>query len=70
MLSMFRSTTKNLSMFCSSKDQIPTDQKANLMYRFTCPGCNEKYIGKTDRNIITRLHEHEKPYRSITTYSP
>ena len=50
-------TTKKLSMFCSSKDQIPTDQKANLIYRFTCPGCNEKYIGKTDRNI-TRLHEH------------
>ena len=45
-------------MFCSSKDQIPTDQKANLIYRFTFPGCNEKYIGKTDRNIITRLHEH------------
>ena len=58
MLSMFRSTTKNLSMFYSSKDQIPTDQKANLIYRFTCPGCNEKYVGKTDRNIITRLHEH------------
>ena len=58
MLSMFRSTTKNLSMLCSSKDQIPTNQKENLIYRFTCPGCNEKYIGKTDRNIITRLHEH------------
>ena len=39
-------------------DEIPTDQKVNLIYRFTCPGCNEKYIGKTDRNIITRLHEY------------
>ena len=45
-------------MFCSSKDQIPTDQKANLICRFTFPGCNEKYIGKADRNIITRLHEN------------
>ena len=52
-------TSKKLSMFCSSKDQIPTDQKANLIYRFTCPSCNEKYIGKTDRHIITRLHKHE-----------
>ena len=51
-------TTKKLSMFCSSMDEIPTDQKVNLIYRFTCPGCNEKYIGKTDRNIITRLHEY------------
>ena len=43
--------SKKLSMFCSSKDQIPTDPKSNLIYRFTCPGCNEKYIGKTERNI-------------------
>ena len=48
-------------MFCSSKDQIPADQKANLINCFTCPGCKEKYIGKTDRNIITGLHEHGSP---------
>ena len=35
-------------MFCSSKDQIKTDQKTNLMYCFICPGCNEKYMGKND----------------------
>ena len=51
-------TNKKLSMFCSSKDQIPRDQKANLIYSFTCPGCNAQYIGKTDRNFITRLQEH------------
>ena len=23
-----------------------------------CPCCKENYIGKTDRNLVTRLHEH------------
>ena len=39
-------TTNKLAMFRSSKDQITADQEPNLVYCFTCPGCNEKYIGK------------------------
>ena len=47
-------TSRELSMLYSSKDQIPTDQKSNLINCFTCPGCKGKYIGKTDCNIIPR----------------
>ena len=50
--------TKKLAMFCSSKDQIQFQQKDNVIYRITCPGCFNKYIGKTDRNIIMRMDEH------------
>ena len=28
------------------------------IYKVTCPGCNEDYIGKIDRNLVTRLNEH------------
>ena len=45
-------------MFCSAKDWIPIHQKANVIYKVTSPGCNEDYIGKTDRNLVTRLNEH------------
>ena len=45
-------------MFCSNKDNIQFQQKANVVYRITCPGCYTKYIGKTDRNILTRKDEH------------
>ena len=45
-------------MFCCNKDHIQFQQKANVIYRITCSGCYSKYIGKTDRNIITRLDEH------------
>ena len=44
-------------MFCSVKDFIPTLQKSNVFYCLTCPDCNEKYIGKTDRNLVTCQNE-------------
>lgn len=50
--------TKKLAMFCSNKDKIPTGLKSNCIYQFECPGCSERYIGKTDRNFDTRVSEH------------
>ena len=52
--------TNKLSMFCSNKDRLPQNEKANVVYLFSCPGCSKKYIGKTERNLITRLDEHAK----------
>ena len=45
-------------MFCSIKDKIPITLKSNVAYKFKCPHCASEYIGKTDRNLITRLKEH------------
>ena len=45
-------------MFCPTKDKIPELQKANLIYKLTCPGCGKHYIGKTDRCLSIRLKEH------------
>ena len=45
-------------MFCSAKGSIPIHQKANVVYKVTCPGSNEDYIEKIDRNLVTRLNEH------------
>ena len=47
-----------LSMFCNTKDVISAEQKSNVIYRITCPGCFQKYVGKIDRNLTTRLDEH------------
>ena len=52
--------TNKLSMFCPTKDRIRWNQKANVIYIIQCPGCHNDYIGKTDRNLITRLSEHRK----------
>ena len=50
--------TNKLSMFCNPKDSISVEQKSNVIYRITCPGCFRKCVGKTDRNPITKLEEH------------
>ena len=50
--------TKKLSMFCTTKDSISAEQKSNVIYEITCPSCFQKYVGKTNRNLITRLDEH------------
>ena len=45
-------------MFCNTKDSISAEQKSNFIYGITCLGCFQKYVGKTDKNLITRLDEH------------
>jgi hypothetical protein len=42
--------TKKISYFLPKKDKIPDVSRNNLIYQFTCPGCNMSYIGKTERN--------------------
>ena len=38
--------------------------RSNIVYEFTCPGCNSSYVGKTERNLATRLSEHSDPLKS------
>ena len=47
-----------ISMFCSNKYKLKFEQKSNLIYEFNCPGCQKKYIGKTDRCLSISLNEH------------
>ena len=37
---------------------IQFQRKANAVFRITRPVCYNKYIGKTDRNIIRGMDEH------------
>lgn len=59
--------TKKISYFLSKKDKIPDLERSNLVYEFSCPGCRETYIGKTVRNLRTRLTEHAKSGKSSTS---
>ena len=51
---------RKLSSFCSTKDPIPFNLKSHviLFYQLQCPGCEARYIGKTERYLILRLDEH------------
>ncbi len=66
-----RYKSKKLGFLCSTKDKIPLEQRANVIYEIQCPGCGEKYVGKTDRCISIRMNEHgsriDQPmYRHLT----
>ena len=43
---------------------FPHTSRSNLVYEFPCPGCNSSYIGKTERNLATRLSERSDPQKS------
>ena len=42
----------------SLKDCIPKSLKSNVVYKFSCAGCNTCYIGETKRHLETRIREH------------
>ena len=53
---IFQST--KLSFYTSNKDKIPLLSNSGVIYKFTCPGCNSCYIGKTDNTLYNRTKEH------------
>ena len=53
-----RYTVTKMSFFTNTKDKIDTLSKSHVVYEFKCPGCNSSFIGKTDRTLCTRTHEH------------
>ena len=50
--------TIKLSFFTSNKEKVPFLNKSHIVYEFTCPGCANKYIGKTDTTLFRRTKEH------------
>ena len=46
------------STFTSMKDYINKDLKSMVVYKYTCPGCSSRYIGKTERCLIKRITEY------------
>ena len=40
--------TKKTPFFLPNKDKIPDPNKANVFYKFSCPGSGHSYVGKTD----------------------
>ena len=56
--------TKKISYFLPKKEKIPNSSRSNIVYEFTCLGCNSSFIGKTERNLAIRLSEHSDPQKS------
>ena len=40
------------------KDKLNILSKSNVVYQFSCPGCESSYIGKTEQTLFERTKEH------------
>ena len=69
---IFKSAKRISSMF-QYKDRIPTLVCSNVIYKFSCSGCNASYYGKTNRNLLIRCNEHlgiNRNGRELSSPSP
>ena len=51
---------EKLARFYSSRLKLSSNifEKTGVLYRFSCVGCQSKYIGETKRQLQNRLKEH------------
>ena len=40
------------------KGKLNMLSRSNVVYQFSCPGCESSYIGKTDRTLFERTKQH------------
>ena len=51
------STFKMAHLF-KNKDKLSSDLASNVVYRYDCERCQNRYIGETTRHLATRIKEH------------
>ena len=54
--------TTKISYSIPNKDRILDLSRSNLVYEITCPGCNQRDIGKTERCLAENLSEHSSNF--------
>ncbi len=55
-----RPNTTLRKLLVSPKDKIPKEKQCGVVYKVPCHNCNKLYIGKTGRQLGTRVEEHKK----------
>ena len=66
-INVFFQSTK-ISFFTSNKDRIPLLSNSCVVYEYKCPGCTEKYIGKTESTLFNRTGEHGWSQKDSAVY--
>ena len=61
--------TKKLSFFANTKNKTRSLCQSSLVYKFTCPSCSCKYIGKTEWTLHERAKEHAYPNKKSNQQS-
>ena len=56
-IKVFLETTK-MSFYTSNKDRTPYLNNSRVVYEYTCPGCADTYVGKTNNTLWNRTGQH------------
>ena len=51
-------TSNRLSQVLKYKDVVSPDLDSHIIYKFTCPSCNDGYIGETRKHYKVRYSQH------------
>ena len=51
-------TSTTIGSFFRSKDRVPDELQADVIYQYTCGGCKSAYVGSTHRRSLERFSEH------------
>ena len=46
------------SFFTNMKDKLNKLSKSNVVYQFSCPGCESSYVGKTEQTLVEITKEY------------
>jgi hypothetical protein len=57
-ITFYFKTGLRISNLFRIKDCTPLDMRSNVVYSYTCPSCNARYIGETTRHLRERISEH------------
>ena len=57
-----------ISFFTSNKDKIPLLSNSMVVYEYSCPGCSERYIGKTESTMFNRTKQHAWTQKDSAIY--
>ena len=55
---VYRYSITKTSFFTNMKDKLSKLSKSNVVYQFSCPGCESSYVGKTEQTLVEITKEH------------
>ena len=61
-------TSQKIGSFFSTKQRLATGQTPNVIYKFSCAGCNSCYVGETTRLFHKRAFEHLSTDKKSVVY--
>lgn len=57
-------------MFHQGHSACIAEMNVYIVYKLSCPGCFQQYIGKTDRPLALRLREHANRQEQPNAQTP